>query len=75
MVSSFYSFLEPGQAQILSQVRAFVGFCLVPVFGYPASCFASPAACVAADAFLIPSYLCIMKRLREKQGKSEAGNV
>jgi len=108
-------FLEPGQAQILSQVRAFlvansmfyiplafvnivrfliqgmgysrravlagvcemaarafVGFCLVPVFGYPAACFASPAAWIAADAFLIPSYLCIMKHLRKKQGKEGA---
>lgn len=47
--------------------RAFVGFCLVPVLGFPAACFASPAAWIAADAFLIPSYLWIMKRLKKKQ--------
>lgn len=44
--------------------RAFVGFCLVPVLGYAAVCFASPAAWIAADAFLIPSYIRIMKKLK-----------
>ena len=48
--------------------RAFVGFCLVPVFGYAAVCFASPAAWIAADAFLIPSYLRIMKKLKAMPG-------
>lgn len=37
--------------------RAFVGFFLVPVFGYTAACFASPAAWIAADCFLLPTYL------------------
>lgn len=46
--------------------RTLVGFCLVPVVGYPAACFASPCAWVAADIFLIPCYLNIRKRL-EKQ--------
>ena len=48
--------------------RAFVGFCLVPVLGYAAVCFASPAAWIAADAFLIPSYIRIMKKLKAMPG-------
>ncbi len=48
--------------------RAFVGFCLVPLFGYTAVCFASPAAWIAADLFLIPSYRKIMKTLRSRPG-------
>lgn len=48
--------------------RAFVGFCLVPVFGYLAVCFASPCAWLAADAFLVPSYLKIMKKLKKQTG-------
>lgn len=48
--------------------RAAVSFCLVPVFGYPAVCFANPAAWIAADLFLIPSYRSIMKKLRSKPG-------
>lgn len=36
--------------------RAFVALCLVPAFGYNAVCFASPAAWVLADVFLIPAF-------------------
>ena len=50
--------------------RAVVGFLLVPYFGYPAVCYASPCAWIAADLFLIPSYLSIMRRLYQKQGIS-----
>lgn len=50
--------------------RSVVGFCLVPVFGYIAVCFASPLAWVAADAFLVPSYLKIMKRLKTRMGEN-----
>ncbi len=40
--------------------RTGVGMILVPAFGYTAACFASPAAWVCADLFLIPaSALCI----------------
>ena len=48
--------------------RGVVGFFLVPVFGYSAVCFASPAAWIAADAFLIPSYIHIMKTLKTRMG-------
>ncbi len=55
--------------------RAGVGFLLVPYFGYTAVCFASPCAWIAADLFLVPSYLAIMGRLaREWQTqRPEAG--
>lgn len=44
--------------------RSVVGFCLVPVFGYIAVCFASPVAWLAADLFLIPAYGHVMKELK-----------
>ena len=43
--------------------RALVGAFLVPVAGYTGVCFASPVAWIFADLFLIPAYVCIMKRL------------
>ncbi|MDD5863625.1 MAG: MATE family efflux transporter [Firmicutes bacterium] len=46
--------------------RGVFGLCLVPVFGYAAACFASPAAWVMADVFLFPAYFYCMK----KQGYS-----
>ena len=53
--------------------RAGVGFLLVPYFGYSAVCFASPCAWIAADLFLVPSYLMIMRRLCKEQGISAEG--
>lgn len=47
--------------------RTFVGFVLVPAMGYTAACFAHPAAWVAADLFLFPTYFWAMRKLREKQ--------
>ena len=44
--------------------RTGVGMWLVPVFGYPAACFASPAAWLAADLFLIPASMLCVSRLR-----------
>ena len=43
--------------------RAFVGFFLVPVLGFMAACFASPAAWILADCFLIPAYISCHKKL------------
>ncbi len=49
--------------------RAVVGHWFVPVFGYGAACFASPAAWVCADLFLIPACaLCIRRLRRNKDG-------
>ena len=44
--------------------RTGVGMWLVPVFGYTAACFASPAAWLAADLFLIPASMLCISRLR-----------
>lgn len=44
--------------------RGVVGAFLVPRFGFIAACLASPLAWIAADAFLIPAYLSVMKKLR-----------
>lgn len=44
--------------------RAGVGMGLVPVFGYSAVCFASPAAWIAADLFLVPAGAMCIRRLR-----------
>ena len=44
--------------------RTGVAFFLVPLFGYTAACFASPAAWVCADLFLIPASILCIRRLR-----------
>lgn len=44
--------------------RAVVGLILIPMFGYTAACFASPAAWVCADLFLIPASTACIARLR-----------
>ena len=36
---------------------------LVPLFGFTAACFASPAAWLMADVFLIPAYFHCYRRL------------
>ena len=44
--------------------RTGVGLMLVPAFGYTAACFASPAAWVCADLFLVPASALCIARLR-----------
>ncbi len=44
--------------------RTGVGSILVPIFGYTAACFASPAAWICADLFLIPACMACIRRLR-----------
>lgn len=44
--------------------RAVVGFLLVPVFGFTPVCFASPAAWIAADLFLIPAFGHCLKKMK-----------
>ena len=53
--------------------RAAVGFLLVPRFGFLAACFASPSAWIAADLFLIPSYLSIMRKLSRDESGAGTG--
>ena len=45
--------------------RTGVGCLLVPVFGYTAACFASPAAWICADLFLVPACVACIARLRK----------
>ncbi len=44
--------------------RTLVAMVLVPIFGFPAICFASPIAWVLADAFLVPAYISVKNKLK-----------
>lgn len=52
--------------------RTVVGFVFVPMVGYIAACYASPAAWILADMFLIPAYIFCVKRLRKRMNRAEA---
>ncbi|MDE5891617.1 MAG: MATE family efflux transporter, partial [Acetatifactor sp.] len=43
--------------------RALTGFVLVPWLGFTGSCLGSPTAWILADAFLIPAYFHVRKKL------------
>lgn len=49
--------------------RSAVAFLLVPIFGYKAACFASPAAWLFADIFLIPACMWCIRQLRIQFGE------
>ena len=51
--------------------RGVFGLCLVPWLGFPAVCFASPAAWVMADLFLFPAYCSCMKKRGYKFEKTQ----
>ena len=54
-------------AGVLEMVaRTGVGLWMVPQMGYIAACFASPAAWVCADLFLIPACIGCIARLRKR---------
>jgi len=56
------------------EMAARAGFSLlVPVFGFTAACFASPAAWLLADAFLIPAYFHCYRRLTQPQAVKRRG--
>lgn len=44
--------------------RTLTGLVLVPKLGFTGACFASPLAWVLADAFLIPAYIHVRRRLQ-----------
>ena len=52
--------------------RSAVAFIFVPVFGFRAACFASPAAWLFADFFLIPACFWCVRRLRVQFGEYES---
>lgn len=43
--------------------RTVAAVVLVPIFGFPAICFASPIAWILADIFLIPAYISVKNKL------------
>ncbi len=51
--------------------RGFVGSVLVPAFGFKAACLGSPIAWVLADAFLIPAFFHVYKKLKGQLGEKE----
>ena len=53
--------------------RTGVGLILVPLFGYTAACFASPAAWVCADLFLAPASASCIARLRRLYPNNPGG--
>ncbi len=53
--------------------RSFVGFAVVPVFGFGAVGFASPLAWLLADCFLVPAFHHCIRKLEKKMGEEEAG--
>lgn len=52
--------------------RALAGLFLVPALGFTGACFASPLAWIFADAFLIPAYLHVRRKLGKMMGDAEA---
>lgn len=46
--------------------RAIMGFGFVNTLGYDAACFANPVAWIAADVFLIPAFIVIVKKIEKK---------
>ena len=50
--------------------RMAVALVFVPLFGYTAACFASPAAWICADAFLIPACMGSIVRLKKIYAKA-----
>lgn len=46
--------------------RTLVGLRIVPVLGFTGVCLASPLAWLLADAFLIPAYFYVMKKLKTR---------
>lgn len=59
-------------AGVLEMVaRALAGFALVPIFGFPGAALGSPLAWIFADAFLIPAFFHVYKKLKLQIGEEE----
>ena len=52
--------------------RTVMGRFFVPALGFSAACFASPAAWICADLFLIPACLCCIAHLRRRSPTERA---
>ena len=55
--------------------RSVTGFFFVGMFGFMAVCFASPAAWMLADAFLVPAYFYCYNKLSRKSAESRGYNA
>lgn len=54
-------------AGVLEMVaRTLAGIFLVPMFGFTAACFSNPLAWIFADAFLIPAYFSVWKKMKQQ---------
>ena len=52
--------------------RTLVALVLVPLFGFSGACWASPAAWIAANSFLLPCYFRVSRRLEKKLARAAA---
>lgn len=50
--------------------RTFVGFVLVPIFGFLPACFGSPLAWIMADLFLVPAFGHCLKKMKKLYGEA-----
>lgn len=53
--------------------RGAVAFGMVPILGFVGVCFASPVAWLFADAFLVPAFYHVCKKLQNEFAEGEAG--
>ncbi len=51
--------------------RAVMGFGFVNTLGYAAACVANPVAWIAADVFLVPAYIYIIKKVDKKYANTQ----
>lgn len=59
-------------AGVLEMVaRALAGFALVPIFGFTGAALGSPLAWIFADAFLIPAFFHVYKKLKLQIGEEK----
>lgn len=55
--------------------RCLVAFGLVGVFGFAGACFANACAWFAANLFLVPAYLFVMRKIESRLREKEAGGA
>lgn len=55
--------------------RALVALVLVPFFGYAGACLASPVAWILADAFLVPAFFHVRKKVQAHFDGSEMKDI
>lgn len=59
-------------AGVLEMVaRTLSGIFLVPLFGFTAACFSNPLAWIFADAFLVPAYFSVWRKMKRQLDERE----